>query len=224
MADRANSDGLTTAPVPEPQPTSTSTAEGVPDTRTSPRSGSTTAASSSPAGAANVAAFESLLASLRAVDTDAWLSALPASVVQTEDRSAVITRMLRGVTLPPGFDASAITGANLASDRSARRHRHRHRRLHLVQALGAGPPDRQPRRRPTGSQRDGDRKDLAHPPADVKERRLPGDSWACSPPGCTNGNWHRRDHSSAPSTPASATQRSASHSLGQEPTPEDLCL
>lgn len=69
------------------------------------------------AGAANVAAFESLLASLRAVDTDTWLSALPASVVQTEDRSAVITRMLRGVTLPPGFNASAITGANLTSDR-----------------------------------------------------------------------------------------------------------
>lgn len=69
------------------------------------------------AGAADVAAFESLLASLRAVDTNTWLSALPASVVKTTDRAAVIASMLQGVTLPPGFDASTITGSDLTSDR-----------------------------------------------------------------------------------------------------------
>jgi hypothetical protein len=65
----------------------------------------------------DVAAFEVLLASLRAVDTDTWLSALPASVVKTTDRTAVIASMLQGVTLPPGFDAASITGAGLTSDR-----------------------------------------------------------------------------------------------------------
>lgn len=69
------------------------------------------------AGAADVAAFESLLASLRAVDTNTWLSALPPSVVKATDRSAVIASMLQGVTLPPGFDASMISGSDLTSDR-----------------------------------------------------------------------------------------------------------
>jgi len=69
------------------------------------------------AGAADIAAFESLLASLRAVDTNTWLSALPESVVQTTDRAAVIASMLQGVTLPPGFDPSTITGSDLTSDR-----------------------------------------------------------------------------------------------------------
>jgi hypothetical protein len=69
------------------------------------------------AGAANVAAFKSLLASLRHVTIDTWLSALPASVVTTAERSAVINSMLRGVALPPGFTASSIAGANLTNDR-----------------------------------------------------------------------------------------------------------
>ena len=69
------------------------------------------------AGAADVAAFEELLASLRAVDTNTWLAALPESVVQTTDRAAVIASMLQGVTLPPGFDPSTITGSDLTSDR-----------------------------------------------------------------------------------------------------------
>lgn len=66
---------------------------------------------------ADVTAFKLLLAQLRHVDTDTWLSALPASVVKTADRSAVIAEMLRGVTLPPGFDPSAIKGAALTKDR-----------------------------------------------------------------------------------------------------------
>jgi hypothetical protein len=69
------------------------------------------------AQAADIPAFESLLASLRAVDTNTWLSALPPSVVKATDRAAVIASMLQGVPLPPGFDASTITGADLTSDR-----------------------------------------------------------------------------------------------------------
>jgi len=69
------------------------------------------------AGAPSIAAFKSLLASLRHVDVDSWLSALPASVVTTAQRSAVIDSMLRGVTVPPGFSASSIAGANLTTDR-----------------------------------------------------------------------------------------------------------
>jgi hypothetical protein len=69
------------------------------------------------AGAADIAAFESLLASLRRVSVDTWLSALPASVVKTADRASVIASMLQGVTVPPGFDPSSISGAELTSDR-----------------------------------------------------------------------------------------------------------
>jgi hypothetical protein len=69
------------------------------------------------AGAADITAFESLLASLRHVDTNTWLSALPESVVKTTDRAAVIASMLQGVTLPPGFDPATVTGAGLTSDR-----------------------------------------------------------------------------------------------------------
>jgi hypothetical protein len=69
------------------------------------------------ASVADVAAFKVLLAQLEQVDTDTWLSALPASVVKTGDRSAVIAEMLRGVTLPPGFDPTAVEGAALTKDR-----------------------------------------------------------------------------------------------------------
>ena len=69
------------------------------------------------AGAADIAAFKELLAGLRKVDTDTWLSALPDSVVKTTDRSTAIAGMLEGVTIPPGFDPSTIKGADLTKDR-----------------------------------------------------------------------------------------------------------
>jgi hypothetical protein len=69
------------------------------------------------AGAADVAAFKTLLAALRRVDTDTWLSAMPDSVVKTGDRATVIAGMLRGVTVPPGFDPSTIKGETLTKDR-----------------------------------------------------------------------------------------------------------
>jgi hypothetical protein len=69
------------------------------------------------AGAADIAAFKVLLAALKQVDVDRWLLAMPASVVKTQDRSAVIAAMLRGVTVPPGFDPSTIKGEKLTKDR-----------------------------------------------------------------------------------------------------------
>jgi hypothetical protein len=69
------------------------------------------------AGAADIAAFKVLLAALKKVDIDAWLLAMPASVVKTSDRSTVIAEMLRGVTVPPGFDPGTIKGEKLTKDR-----------------------------------------------------------------------------------------------------------
>jgi hypothetical protein len=69
------------------------------------------------AGAADIASFKVLLAALKKVDVDMWLMAMPASVVKTTDRSTVIAQMLRGVTVPPGFDPATIKGEKLTKDR-----------------------------------------------------------------------------------------------------------
>jgi hypothetical protein len=67
--------------------------------------------------APSMAAFKALLADLRRVDTNTWLSAMPASVVKTADRPDAVTAMLRGIPLPPGFDKARIPGAKLSKDR-----------------------------------------------------------------------------------------------------------
>ena len=69
------------------------------------------------AGAADVDAFKVLLATLKRVDTDTWLSAMPPSVVKTPDRDSTIRQMLRGVPLPPGFEQEDIKGSELTKDR-----------------------------------------------------------------------------------------------------------
>ncbi|HMJ96901.1 MAG TPA: hypothetical protein VK486_13670 [Thermoleophilaceae bacterium] len=69
------------------------------------------------AGAADLDAFKVLLATLKRVDTDTWLSAMPASVVKTADRGVTIRQMLQGVAVPPGFDPKDIKGADLTKDR-----------------------------------------------------------------------------------------------------------
>jgi hypothetical protein len=69
------------------------------------------------AGVADIAAFRGLLAKLTRVDTDSWLSAMPASVVKAQDRGTVIKQMLQGVTVPPRFDPKDIKGPNLTKDR-----------------------------------------------------------------------------------------------------------
>lgn len=69
------------------------------------------------AGAADVDAFKALLARLARVDTNAWLSAMPASVVKATNQDVAIERMLQGVTVPRGFDSKDIKTANLTKDR-----------------------------------------------------------------------------------------------------------
>jgi hypothetical protein len=52
--------------------------------------------------------YEALLHSLRSVSVDAWLGAMPAEVIRPAARSAAIAQMLRGIPVPPGFDASTL--------------------------------------------------------------------------------------------------------------------
>ena len=54
------------------------------------------------------AADDEVLRSLRPVGVDAWLEAMPRSVVAPDVRARVVGRMLRGVPLPPGFERSAL--------------------------------------------------------------------------------------------------------------------
>jgi hypothetical protein len=54
------------------------------------------------------AAYEKVLRSLRAVDIETWLAAMPPSVVSPEARARTVATMLRGVPYPPGFDPSQI--------------------------------------------------------------------------------------------------------------------
>jgi hypothetical protein len=64
------------------------------------------------------AAYEEVLQSLRRVDVETWLEAMPPSVVRPAARSALVERMLRGTPLPPGFDPSALQDENSISSRS----------------------------------------------------------------------------------------------------------
>lgn len=65
----------------------------------------------------SMAMFRSELAALAAVDTDAWLRAMPPSVVNAADSTATVRVMLKGIPLPPGFDAARIRGVRLVHDR-----------------------------------------------------------------------------------------------------------
>lgn len=61
-------------------------------------------------------AYDEILSSLRRVDVGTWLAAMPASVVRPEARAAEVDHLLRGVSLPPGFDSSALTRADGVAD------------------------------------------------------------------------------------------------------------
>lgn len=54
------------------------------------------------------AAYEKVLHSLRPVDIETWLAAMPASVVSPDARPRTVATMLRGIPYPPGFDPSQI--------------------------------------------------------------------------------------------------------------------
>jgi hypothetical protein len=52
--------------------------------------------------------FTALVGALHEVSVDAWLSAMPASVVKPEGRRKVVLAMLEGVPLPPGFNVAPL--------------------------------------------------------------------------------------------------------------------
>ncbi|HET7574860.1 MAG TPA: hypothetical protein VFJ99_07070, partial [Solirubrobacterales bacterium] len=62
------------------------------------------------------AAYDEILSSLRRVDVDTWLAAMPPSVVRPEARAAEVDRLLRGVSLPPAFDSTALAEADVVAD------------------------------------------------------------------------------------------------------------
>jgi hypothetical protein len=62
-------------------------------------------------------AFAVLLDSLRRIEESEWLSALPPDVVKPADHEAIVTAMLRAVTVPPGFEPNTIKGVGLVKDR-----------------------------------------------------------------------------------------------------------
>lgn len=64
----------------------------------------------------SLAEYKKILAGFKRVDVDTWLEGLPASVVNTFDRSVAVNRMLESVPLPPGFDPSVIPGKNLTKN------------------------------------------------------------------------------------------------------------
>ena len=64
-------------------------------------------------------AYDEILHSLRPVDVETWLGAMPPSTVRPEARSEAVDQMLRGIPLPPGFDAAALQGEDSISDQSS---------------------------------------------------------------------------------------------------------
>jgi hypothetical protein len=64
-------------------------------------------------------AYEQILHSLRPVDVETWLSAMPEATVRPQDRSLEVDQMLRGIPLPPGFDPGVLQHENSISDRSS---------------------------------------------------------------------------------------------------------
>jgi hypothetical protein len=65
----------------------------------------------------SMAMFRAELRALSAVDTVTWLRAMPASVVKAADSGETVRVMLKGIPLPPGFDAARIRGVRLVHDR-----------------------------------------------------------------------------------------------------------
>lgn len=61
-------------------------------------------------------AYRSVLASLRPVDVDTWLGAMPPSVVAPEAQPRTVRRMLRGIPLPPNFHPIGLTGESTVLD------------------------------------------------------------------------------------------------------------
>jgi hypothetical protein len=63
------------------------------------------------------ARFAALLRALKLVSVDEWLGAIPASAVLPSARETTVLTMLRGIPLPHGFDATALTQGAAVRDR-----------------------------------------------------------------------------------------------------------
>jgi hypothetical protein len=64
-------------------------------------------------------AYEEIVNSLRQVDVETWLGAMPPSTVRPEARSETVDQMLRGIPVPPGFDAATLQSESSISDQSS---------------------------------------------------------------------------------------------------------
>ena len=64
-------------------------------------------------------AYGEILRSLRPVDVETWLGAMPPSTVRPAARSEVVSRMLRGIPTPPGFDAGRLRREGSIADRDS---------------------------------------------------------------------------------------------------------
>jgi hypothetical protein len=65
----------------------------------------------------DLAGFRERLGWLRRVGAEEWLGAMPAKVVKAAEYGATVKAMLRGIPLPPGFDAASIRDLDLTTDR-----------------------------------------------------------------------------------------------------------
>jgi hypothetical protein len=63
------------------------------------------------------AAYRALLADMKSVDVDTWLSAMPESAIKPGQQSDSIAAMLKGIPLPAGFDKASIKGGDGVRDR-----------------------------------------------------------------------------------------------------------
>jgi hypothetical protein len=61
--------------------------------------------------------YRTILSSLRRVDVNTWLKAMPPEVVQPAALDATVKQMLRGVPLPPNFDPGTLPNPLLITDR-----------------------------------------------------------------------------------------------------------
>ena len=67
--------------------------------------------------APSAAAFATTLTTLRQVDIDTWLAAMPDDVVKPASRADIVGEMLAGVPHPDGFDAAALRTGDGIRDR-----------------------------------------------------------------------------------------------------------
>jgi hypothetical protein len=63
--------------------------------------------------------YDKILHSLRPVDVEAWLEAMPPSTVRPEARAKAVDQMLRGIPVPPGFDAAVLRSEDSIADHSS---------------------------------------------------------------------------------------------------------